>query len=271
MSRIFNQKNVWGSQGGVNPQRADFWGVDFSQVINGLNDQIRPGATSKLAVTTDLVTLDFSVEPYYIASVSMPTLKVATETVRRDSRPYMMPGFDEPLPEIKVMFIMETPTDSTTSKIYRFMDTWRAFTRAGRGSMGGEKGVQQLNQNFRVNFRFPVTITLMRGNKSGKINNISSTFSQVSNEYYGDLDSFNRELAGLSEQEKNARLKSIISSAGLDVNAVENPLEDCAVFQLENVWLSGFKMTDLDYSKGNEIVKIEASFYADNIRDLVQQ
>jgi hypothetical protein len=242
VSRIFEQKNVWGSQGGLNPQRADLWFVDFTQVLRGINAQlpntdntmvVLPLATlvSPFYVTTALAPLGSRVEPYYVASVSLPSLGIKAEEIRRDSRPYMMPGFDDPLSEIKVVFILESPVSTKNSKIYQFLDTWRAFTRAGRGAMGNEKTVT-LNSRFTVVFRFPVSITLLRGNANPTIQTLAVANAQL---------------------------------------PVSNDVEDCGVWQLENMWLSRFRATDLDYSKGNEIVRIEATFYADNIRDLNQQ
>lgn len=271
MSRIFDQKNVWGSQGGLNAQRADLWKIDFSQVVTGLNDQIRPSLTVGTQIETDLEPIQSTVEPYFISSVTMPTLKIKADEFRRDSRPYMMPGFDEPMSEIKVVFMVETPANGTTTKIYQFLEAWRAFVRAGRGGMSNERKVT-LGTDYKVKFRFPVTIILFRGNANPKIHQVSESLGSLNSEYYGSVDQLNEDLAGLSDEEKSARLKSILASGGVfgDVTfqSVENDLENCAVFQVHNMWLSSMKMTDLDYSKGNELVRMEAVFYADNIVDL---
>lgn len=249
---------MWGSQGQINPQRGDLWIVDFSQVVRGINIQI-----SESLVDTDIPALTSAVEPYYISSVSMPTMKVKADEFRRDSKPYMMPGFDEPLSEIKVVFVMEAPKTGETSKVYRFLEVWRAFVRAGRGPMGNELTVG-LGKRYTALARFPVSITLLRGNANPKISLVSVDFSAV-----------NQVLAGVDAALRPMRLSQIAASGGLtntvSLGLVENDLEDCAVFQVENMWLSGYKMSDLDYSKGSELVRIEATFYADNIRDLSQQ
>ena len=226
-----------------------------------MNSQIYEGD-----ITTNLEGFGGEVESHYISSVKMPGVKVKAEEFKRDSRSYMMPGFDEPLSEIGVTFIMDSPVDSTTSKVYRFLETWRAFVRAGRGAMGNERSITQLGSNFRVNFRFPVVIALLRGNASPKIADIAN----LSSEYYGTLDNLNAQLAGLSEEQKNAKIKQILGNGGVFVKdyPVDNSLEQCALFKVEGMWLSGFKLTDLDYSKGNDITRIEASFYADSITDL---
>lgn len=267
MGRVFNQKNVWGSQGGINPQRSDFWLVDFTQVINGINGQIYEGD-----IETDIQPLPGRVEPYYIASVSMPTMKVKGEEVKRDSKPFWMPSYDEAMTEIKVVFILDTPTNATTSKVYQFLDTWRAFVRAGRGAMGNEKTVS-LNSNFTISFRFPVAITLLRGSDNLRVN---PTSGMVNPDYAPAIAQLKAELdtnPNLDEEQKQERIQQLIGSAGIYsvYNPVENDLIDCAIFQVENMWLSSFKATDLDYSKGNEVVRLEANFYADNFRDLNQR
>lgn len=266
MSRIFDQKNIWGAQGGLDAQRADLWKVDFLQAVKGINEQIYSGD-----VATTLQPISSTVEPYYVASVTMPTMKVKSEEVRRDSRPYMMPSFDEPLSEIKVVFIVDTPKSGPTTKIYRFLEAWRAFVRAGRGGMSNEHEVS-LGKDYKVIFRFPVTIVLLRGNSNPKIHSISESLGSLNSEYYGSVSQLNENLSGLSEAEKSARLKAILAASGVfsdaNLQPVENDLENCAVFQVHNMWLSSLKMTDLDYAKGNEIVRLEAVFCADNIVDL---
>ena len=258
MSRIFNQKNVWGSQGQINPQRSDLWLVDFTQVIRGINTQIE-----KKEIVTSIQPLEPTVEPYYVSSVSMPVMRVKADEFRRDSKPYMMPGFDEALPEIRIVFVMEAPKTGNTSKVYRFLEVWRAFVRAGRGAMGNELTVG-LGVRYTAPARFPVTITLLRGNANPKISAVSI-----------DMSGVNQALAAVDAALRPMRLSQIAAEGGLvnklDFALVENDLEDCAVFQVENMWLAGYKLSDLDYSKGNELVKIEATFFADNIRDLSQK
>jgi len=220
-------------------------------------------------VNTDLQAIGGELESYYISSVKMPTLKVKGEEFKRDSRPYMMPGFDEALSEISVTFVMDTPVNATVSKVYRFLETWRAFVRAGRGAMGDEKSVWQLGAKYRAEFRYPVTISLLRGNVKPEISNLSD----LNSAYSKNLDSLQEQLVGLTEAEKNAKITQILGNGGVpnaDQYPVNNALVDAAVFKVENMWLSSFKMSDLDYTKGNEIVKIEATFFADNIRDLSQ-
>lgn len=265
MSRVFNQRNVWGSPGGPNPQRADLWKIDFVFAVRGLNRQI-----DEADAETDLSPIAPEVEPYYIASVSLPSLKVKPEAVRRDSKPYMMPGFDEPMGEMKVAFVLESPTITRSSKIYRFLDTWRAFVRAGRGPMGNERSVIRLGKNFTAEFRYPLLITLLRGNKDPKAFEVSKTLSTRGDEFRSDVRTPISQITDTSQPYYDNRVAAIVNSAEVAYNAVENDLEVCGIFQIERAWLSDFRVTDLDYSRGNEFTKIEATFQGETIRDLNQ-
>lgn len=226
-----------------------------------MNDQINNGG-----LVHNMERFGGEVESYYISSVKLPTVKVKADEFKRDSRPYMMPGFDEPLTEIGITFLMDSPVDSTTSKVYRFLEMWRAFVRAGRGAMGNERSVSQLGVNFRVNFRFPAVIYFLRGCLNPKL----ITVADISNEYYGNLDDLNTQLAGLTNEEKSKKIGSIMQNAGVNARdyPLNNDLETCAVFSVERMWLSSFRISDIDYSKGNETAKIEAAFCADSITDL---
>lgn len=234
MGRIIEeQRNLWGAQGQeVEPQRADLWVVDFRQAITGLNQQI---ATLE---SSDLEKLADTLEPFYATSVNLPVLATRAEDVNRDSRTYKMPGADEPLGEIKIVFLFDTTTNAKRSKVYALLETWRAFIRAGRGAMGNEASVTQLNEHFRIDYAFDIGLTLLRGSSNPTVN-FSNQVSNVGN--------------------PSASPQFVIDAG------VTNDLEQTAIYLLENAWLGSYRITDLDYSRGNELVKIEATFYAENI------
>jgi len=229
MARIIEeQQNLWGRQGQpIEPQRSDLWVVDFSQVITGLNQQIA-------ANNYDLDKLAEKLEPFYATTVTLPPLVIKAEDVRRDSRPYKMPAFDDALGEIKVVFLFDTAIAATTSKVYKLLDTWRAFVRAGRGGMGHETSIDQLNEHFRIDYAFDINLTLLRGSSNPQVN---------------------------APNPEEPTVAPVFTT----LEGVSNDLERTAIYSLENAWLSSFRITDLDYSRGNELVKVEATFYADNI------
>lgn len=227
MGRIIEQQtNIWGAQGSkAEPQRSDLWVVDFSQAISGMNQQIREEQYA-------LAPLDPTLEPYYAHSVHLPPLGVRPEEVRRDSRPYKMPGFDECLGDIRIGFILDSGVAATSSKVYKLLDTWRAFTRAGTGSLGNEDAIQQLNKNYRVDYAFDISLTLLRGNSNPTLSSDPNDEAGVLPDTTGD--------------------------------EVSNDLEQSGVILIENAWLGSFKVSELEYHR-TEVVKIEAVFFAENI------
>jgi len=231
MARIKDQRNTWGSAGenAPNPQRADLWQVDLKSVVDGWNQEI---ANALEVEDTGLAPLgEFS--RFFAQSVSLPELKVGSAEYRRDSRPFLMPVFDEPLGAFSIKFIMDSPTNATKSKIYRLLDTWRAVVRAGRGAMGDEP-VFVLNSAYRINFVFDIAVTLLRG-------------------------ALNPQIA-----------ESLDSATPSPEFAVNNDLEVCGEYTLRSVWLSSFKINDLSYTTGNQIVTIDAQLVAGNLDDKSQ-
>lgn len=222
---VKDQRNTWGSAGddAPNAQRADLWQVDLQSVVTGLNQQI----------TDTGVGLNFLPEfnRFLAQSVSLPELKVGSAEYRRDSRPFLMPVFDEPLGPFSIKFLMDSPTDSKSSKIYRLLDTWRAAVRAGRGGMGNEASMV-LNSDYRIDFTFNIALTLLRG-------------------------TVNLQAAATSD--------GVTPSPDLAIN---NDLEVCGQYTLNDVWLSSFKVGDLTYTTGNQLVIIDAQFVAGNLADV---
>jgi hypothetical protein len=157
VARIVQQKNPWAAQagagGGLDPQRSDLWTVDFKQVSDGLSvvlEQNVPG-----------------IPTYFAQSLNFPEPKVRGEMYRRDSRPYNMPGFDEPLDPVRMTFILESPGPGTSSRIYRFLDNWRQVVRAGRGAMSAAGASITLDENYRIDYAFNINVFLLAGTANG--------------------------------------------------------------------------------------------------------
>ena len=224
------QRNVWGSQAerGVDAQRADLWIVDMSTVTEGLKTHFRFD--------------DYNIEPYYAKSVSLPELKVKAEMVRRDSRAYMVPGFDEPLDPIKIVFLMDASIGNeedqklalTASKVYRFLDSWRSLVRAGRGGFSQEREVEVNAETYRIDYAFNVTLYLLRG-------------------------------TALKTQK--ASVPSLLPPfVNTHKVVVDQGLEMSQYFTLVNAWLAGFKMSDFNYDSGTTLATIDATLYAEDIK-----
>jgi len=105
---------------------------------------------------------DASQARYYAISVSLPELGIAPELVKRDSRPYNVPGMDVPLGQIRVTFVHDNHATSGRSEILALLNLWRAAVRAGRGEMSGEPAFL-LNKKFRVTYGFDVPIHFLGG------------------------------------------------------------------------------------------------------------
>ena len=172
------------------------------------------------------------VPSYFAQSVSLPELAVKAEPVRRDSRAYNMPSWDEPLGTTRITFLVDAQT-RFSSRIYRLLDSWRMLARAGRGSVGTESSVI-LNPNYRINYAFTIMLSLLCGGLSAAAS--AATLDEAAADFLGG--SFH----------------------------IDNDLQYSGQYLLENAWLGSFKMGDLSY-EGAKSATIEATFYADNVLD----
>jgi len=249
---------MWGVTGGENPQRTDLWQVDLTDVLDGLNDQAG---------------LEFLLKPiphYYAASVALPELRVKGEAIRRDSRAYMMPSWDEPLEPVKIIFYVDdgfnraavSSNDIPNSKIYRLLDSWRQVVRAGRGAVGSENEIS-LNADYTLAFRFPINVHLLRGydlmqatRQAGQAQALTGLSNSVQQTFGG----------GLLGQLLSPISVSASAAAGVlsDINSLTNFLEVASSYRLENCWLSGFRIGELTY-EGSKALTLEASIYTENV------
>jgi len=162
MSRYINttdQINYWGRQAGekqgADPQRNDLFLVDFTLAQSGV--------TRAIPVKLDLL----KILPHYVKSINLPESRLKPDTVRRESVPYPMPSWDDPLDPAKITFLLDTHEQDDYSAVVNFLDAWMALTRAGRGdryrNYNSNHGHLLLNSDFRVDFQFNIFIYLVRG------------------------------------------------------------------------------------------------------------
>lgn len=156
---IYTQGNPWGRQFpsgalGLEAQRNDLWLVGFEQASRGVQQVL----TGKPADDVQVVPVD----GYYVQSVVLPELKLKPDVFRRDSRPYNMPSWDEPPDACRMTFIVDARSLDESSHIYQFLDRWRQVVRAGRGGLGNETNIV-LDKNYRINYRYNVTVRLLKG------------------------------------------------------------------------------------------------------------
>jgi hypothetical protein len=241
MARVIDQQtNPWGRQNqGIEPQRSDLWVVDLSAVVRGL----------KVALAGDSEELSFGIErpflptilgSYFAQSVTLPELKVRSEHIRRDSRPYQMPSWDEPCDAATMTFVLDcyrpggNNNNPYTSDIYQVLDIWRAVVRAGRDAMSSEFAIT-LNSDYTIGYAFNIYLKLLRGTLP----------SYYDSGYDADY----------------------VGANGQPVNQVEiiNDLALAKQFTLINCWLGGFKMSELNYEGGAKAVLLTATIYIEDI------
>jgi len=282
---VTNQKNMWGAQAGLEAQRKDLWMVDFRDAVAFVSAQM----DSRLS----------PVPPYFVRSVSLPELRIKSDVFRRDSKPYHMPSWDEPMDPVKMTFVIDCRSDKESSHIYRFLDSWRQLIRAGRGGMGEEPSIA-LNRDYRIEYAFNLTlITLKGGNvrtvdldvaRNSSVLVGTALQSTLSSGLFNTVNLFNgqavKRFPGESDEQFQARQRqqqqlmaakanlqqqsdrlSTTGSTDLKKIIIANDLQYSGLYILENAWLGGFKMGDLDYSDAGTFLTLEATFYVENILD----
>ena len=265
MGRIISQqRNTWGSQGDTdNPQRTDLWVVDLQTVVRGLNAAISANPEFEVSLIQSLPT-------YFAQSISLPELKINASEFRRDSNPHQMPLNDEATGMARIVFYMDAPGNQSRSKIYQLLDTWRMFVRAGRTTFGTENGIPLYTatdgSTFSTDHAFNISVMLLRGASKFEVIDV---VTNVSNEYYGHIGEFQRELESLPFEQRQARMRSILASAGrTEEPGIMNDLEVCGYYNLQKAWLSSFKISELTYATGNTVATVEANIYCDYFIDM---
>lgn len=270
---INNQKNPWGTQGGLEPQRADLWVVDISSAIRSI----------RTVLSLPLP----DIPSFYAQSVALPELVVKPEQYRRDSRPYNMPSFDDALQPVRVTFLVDSNDDEQSSDIYLVLDAWRTIVRAGRGAMGTERHII-LNDNYRIDFAFNMHVALVKGGHAllqTTTPQAQARSAVAAQQPSGTLFNVKKDPSALNQlpmpgdateaaqQQTQTQQQAALFSAGvanqlkgLNSSSVQNNLQIASLYVIENAWLGSFKINDLSYAS-NQLLTIEAQFYAENIVD----
>lgn len=284
MPRVINladQKNLWGSTTttqGLEPQRSDLWIVDFTDVVKGLNAQ---NIFGKLGLTE--VPAFFT---QFVQSVTLPELKMKSEVFRRDSVPFQMPSWDEPIDAIKIVFLLDAYGDVNDSKVLAVLKAWQALVRAGRGSRSGlyANYFLPLNANFRYDYTFPVRVALLRGGSSSVASMTAEQKAQMNQQmidqskYLEGIDEltqaqklFQRTFSSPNALKWNAFsfIKSAVKSALNSRPMAEvSTLEIASEYRLKSVWLGGWKLGDLSYGE-SKLLTVDATLYAESFDEIV--
>ncbi len=226
MARVIDtQTNTWGKQQGVDPQRADLYVVDFTQALSGIASVVDDN--NVIGNNVSLPYVPPKLASYFVMAVNLPELRIRPEMVRRDSKPYMMPSWDEPCDAVRMTFILDCFTqgkvfDPYRSDLYQMLESWRAVVRAGRGGMSSEFAIA-LDNNYRIDYAYDIGVNLLRP----------------------DIPQ--------------------VGPGTTSSDAVTNDLQFSLQLKLINCWLSSYKLSELNYEAAR-VLQIEATFYAEDIR-----
>jgi hypothetical protein len=275
------QRNPWASQaglGGEEPQRSDLWVVDLSSVIRG--------------ISTVLNTNIPPIPSYFAQSVTIPERRVKAEEFRRDSRPYNMPSFDEAPEQARIVFTLDAAESGRSSRIYSLLDKWRSVVRAGRGAMSKEF-VPRLNDNYRIDFQYNVTVMLLKGGQASIQSAQNPTNTDVINQALAIVRQRNQQTFTLQTNTTNTAQKQVpqtmseqaaqdaeaqrqaaaasastalLLSNAIQLSSVDNDLQIAGVYTLQNCWLGGFRLNEFSYNTA-QVSTIEASFYVEDVFD----
>jgi len=249
-------KNLWGQT--LDPQRVDLWQLNMKAAIQGL---LELDAQSPYSPVSLLYSVGSIVAPqttqavkesyiraltenafFYAKAIQFPQLSVSSQPVLRDSRPYHLPDYDNPLDAITITFYHDIGrtirNDVRQSEVYRLLDQWRRVVRAGRGSMSTES-IYTLRSDFRLpQFRFDLTARFLTGLH-----------------YTG--------LPGTQDGEMQSVTEAIIQ----DQAQLEDAVEVGASYVLKNAWLSSVQLAGADHD-GRGTHMITATLYAEDLLPL---
>ena len=159
--------NPWSKQGGLEPQRSDLWVVELEQVVNGVRN---------VPQFAGMTFPDPNTSKYYARQVIFPDISMAAVESKRHSVPIEYPGFDEPIGQVRIDFMVEagqTKSDGSlfpqqNSRIWNLIRCWHQLARVGRVSRtsledGFSIPLQEIATSYASSFKFDVNVNLFSG------------------------------------------------------------------------------------------------------------
>jgi hypothetical protein len=261
------QTNLWGKQAetgmGLEPQRTDLW------FLNVDNARQNVATAANIALSTIL--------PQYVRSVTMPELRTKADVIRRDSIPFQMPSWDDPLDAIKIVFLLDTHEQDDTSNVVQFLDAWLALTRAGRGNrfngFNVNPGWMTLNSEYRVDCMFDIDIWLLRGanltvggfSDNSQSDEFKAQMAQANATFRNRLKREGKvQMGNPVPQSPETSLETALSSPVDEGDVTDQDMVAHTIYTLNSAWLGGYKISDLTYTE-SALVTVEATFYADDL------
>jgi hypothetical protein len=150
--------------------------------------------------------------------------------------------------------------------------------------------VPTLNDNYRIDFQFNITVMLLRGGQAAinsalsrtdalvqsvsapparpsifslQTNNTSTAQKQVPS---SSQSAASQQAQAANQQAAANASTALLLSNAVQLSSVDNDLQYSGAYTLQNCWLGGFRISDLDY-KTTQISTIEATIYAEDVFD----
>jgi hypothetical protein len=259
-----NQMNLWGKQTDaasssvLEPQRTDLFLVDLTSAAKLI---------SKIAHAPVPVMF-----PQYVRSIALPESIVKPEVYRRDSIPYNMPGWDDPIGAVKVTFLLDTwDTDYDKSDVIRFLDLWVGLTRAGRGARGS--GFTNLNRQFildddyGVRCQFDIYVSLLRGallnteQALSDVRRVVQLNDAILKQYEESMVEYRQQVANVGAE---PGILTVPSYRQERATLFLPDMLEHAKWRVGNAWCAGYKLQDLSYTE-SQVMSVEATFYPESI------
>jgi len=248
-----DQRNLWGissddAANALEPQRADLWAVDFTTAVQSLNKVARTQLSQ--------------IPPQLAQSVTLPEIRVKSDPVRRDSMGFQTSSWDDPLDPLKITFLMDS-RENQGSALLRFLEVWMAVVRAGRGDRGflyynTSQTYLLLDEDYRNDCQFNFIVKFLRGSMPV---NLGSGLVQATRGSFLQNAATSPFVQALAQSASNHLNLTDVGAAALRVS------ED---FNIRRAWLGGYKVSDLSYKSGTELVSVEATFYAEDVQRILE-
>jgi len=272
MSRDADNKNLvnlWGRQTDANtssvlePQRSDLFLVDLTLAAGGIQSAANVKLNAQLR--------------QFVRSVSLPEVRLKAEVFRRDSVPYNMPNWDDPVEAAKITFVVDTWEGTDRSDTADLLDAWVALTRAGRGARYGgfaglsPQGYFTLDSNFSTTCRFDINVSLLRGNMQNIVQGLSGTTTtgQVNGAQLAAVAKYNSLLKQQAARQSNQGAATSTPAGpqgapSATAAATLPQMEEHTKWVLRQCWCAGYKLSDLNYTE-SQLLTLEATFYPEAV------
>ena len=161
-------KNPWGQTSDNNSQRTDLFMVDLGPVAYTMSNL---SYINKFPNYTLLP--NYNAGYFYATSITMPLRKVDLVKVTRGDNPRNLPGYQSPVEDLKVEFLVDQEASLNASRLVAMLNIWRLLTRMGRTNEFGGPQVLLQSADQQPQYRYDVPVYAFEGvvNNGDYLNN----------------------------------------------------------------------------------------------------